>query len=310
MTPGLRRWAERVLLVVGLALLVWMVTRFPLGAIGHACVQLGPGVLVTPLLCIAWYAASSRALQHLLGGSVPWRVLLWNRIVGEGYNALVPAAGLGGEPVKLALLGRYVETEVAVVALVNDRLIENAIALVYSASFVAAGAIALDVSATLRRTMLTYGALAGAAGVAMIAVIFTNVTGRIGGRVARWLGASRATGVRLPRRALVCAFAWTSVARLLGCAEIALLFLLLDLPATPWTVLFTGAAVAAAGFVGGVIPQGLGITEAATVGIFEMLCFPGAAGIAFALARRGRLLLASLLGVGLHLAFRHRRARA
>jgi hypothetical protein len=309
-TRTTRRWIERGLLVSGVALAAYMITRFPLSDIWKACRALGWGVLVTPFLCIGWYSASSRALQLLLGEKVPWRVLLWNRLVGEGYNALVPAAGMGGEPVKLAQLSRYVDTQHAVVALINDRLIENTIALLFSAAFVAAGALRLEVTAALRTTMLTYGAIAGAAGIAMAFVIFSNVTGRVGGKIAKWLGASSIADHRLPKWQVARAFGWTFVARCLGLVEIALLFTLLGVTVTPWTVIFTGAAVAAAGFVGGVIPQGVGITEAASVGIFDLLHFPGPAGIAFALARRGRMLLMSVLGVALHVVLGRRVAGA
>jgi hypothetical protein len=311
LTPSRRRWIERGLLVVGVAVMAYTISRFPLSQIGDACLTLGPGLAVTPLLCLCWFGASSRALQHLLGGAVPWRVLMWNRITGEGYNALVPAAGVGGEPVKLAQLARYVEIERAVVALINDRLVENAIALAFSATFVAVGALVLDdVEPALQATMLAYGAGAGVVGVAMAVVIFTNVTGRIGGKIAGWLGAGKLVQRRLPTAALARAFAWTLVARGFGLVEIALLFTLLGVAVTPWTVLFTGGAVAAAGFVGGVIPQGVGITEAASVGIFDLLRFPGPLGVAFALARRGRMLLMSVLGVALHVAFRRRVANS
>ena len=55
-------------------------------------------------------------------------------------------------------------------------------------------------------------------------------------------------------------------------------------------VFFTAGALSAAGFIGGAIPQGLGVAEAATVGMFQLLHFPGPAAVAFALARRGRIL--------------------
>jgi hypothetical protein len=310
LSPAVRRWIERGLLVLGVGVAAYMVAQFPLEDIADACRALGPAVFVTPLLCLCWFGASSRALQHLLGGAVPWRVLMWNRLTGEGYNALVPAAGVGGEPVKLAQLSRYVPVERAIVALINDRLIENTVALGFSAAFVAAGALVLDVTPALQTTMLLYGAGAGAVGVAMAVVIFSNVTGRVGGRIARWLGAGSLATTRLPRATLARAFAWTLVARTFGLVEIALLFALLGMTVTPWTVIFTGAAVAAAGFVGGVIPQGVGITEAASVGIFELLHFPGPAGVAFALARRGRMLVMSVVGVVLHVMFRHRVAGA
>jgi uncharacterized membrane protein YbhN (UPF0104 family) len=102
---------------------------------------------------------------------------------------------------------------------------------------------------------------------------------------------------------LVHATFWTGMGKLIGLLEIALLFHLLDLSFTIGDVFFTAGALSAAGFIGGAIPQGLGVAEAATVGIFQLLHFPGPAAVAFALARRGRTLLVAVAGVSLHLMF-------
>jgi hypothetical protein len=298
-----RRWLKRGLVVLGLALIVWMISRFPLSAIADACASLGFWVFVTPVICMGWFAASTTALYYLLERAVPWRALFWNRLIGEGYNAIIPAAGIGGEPFKLKQLSSYVDTHRALVALINDRLIENAIALAFSAVCVGVGALTLVVPPTLHTTMLTYAAGATGAAALIVVLTFTDLTSRIGGRVARWLGSEALGHTRLAKPILARAFLWTAVARLLSLVEIGLLFALLGLDFTVGEVAFTGGALAAAGFVGGVIPQGLGVAEAASVGIFELLHFPGPAGVAFALARRGRTLVVSVTGVLLHLAF-------
>ena len=57
----------------------------------------------------------------------------------------------------------------------------------------------------------------------------------------------------------------------------------------------------AAGFIGFVIPQGLGVSEGTTVYLLGALGYAGAIAVAFALVRRGRMLAVSLLGVLLHL---------
>ncbi len=297
----MKAWINRALLAFGFALLAWMISRFPLADIADACLRLGGWVFVTPLLCLCWFGSSSTALYFLLEGAVPWRALMWNRLVGEGYNALIPVGGVGGEPFKLRQLALYVSTERGVVALINDRLLENAVAFGFSAIAVGLGTIYFDVTPALRTTMLTYAVGGGGASIALFLITFTNVTARIGGRIARWIGSATAGHARLPVRVLLRALGCTLLARAFGLCEIAVLFHLLDLPVSIGTVVFTGGAVAAAGFVGFAIPQGMGITEAATVGIFELLHFPGPAGVAFALARRGRMLVMSVLGVVLHL---------
>jgi len=302
-----KKWLNRALLAIGLGAIAWVISQFPLSAIGDACVDLGPLVFVTPVLALGWFGASSWSLYYLLGGDVPWSALLYNRVVGEGYNALLPAAGVGGEPFKLKLLTRYVDTHRAVVALINDRIVENGIALAFSAACVAGGAIFLDVAPALRTTMIAYAIGAGLAALACAALLLTSITSRIGGRIAKWIGAVTRDYERLPVRVLARSFGWTLVARAAGIFEIGVLFTLLGLDFTIWQVVFTAGALAAAGFVGGVIPQGVGITEAASVGVFELLGFPGEAGVAFALARRGRQLVTSIAGVSLHLATTRKR---
>jgi hypothetical protein len=306
LSDGLKRWLSRALLALGVGALVWLISRFPLNQIEGACEQLGGWVLVTPLIGLGWFAAGAMVMWHLLQGAMPWRALFWNRIVGEGYNALVPAGGVGGEPVKLKQLGRYVDTHRAVVALINDRLLDNSSALMYSAACVGIGAWCLDVSPALKTTMMTYAIIGGLVGIALGLALVTNLTHRIGGRVAKWIGSTADAHALLPRPVLARALAWTIVGRVFGLGEFALLYRLLGLHVSIGELVFTGGAISAAGFIGGAIPQGMGVAEAATVGIFELLHFPGPAGVAFALARRGRQLLLSVLGVTLHLAFGRR----
>jgi uncharacterized membrane protein YbhN (UPF0104 family) len=295
-----------LLLAVGAALLAYLVSCFPLADIADACAKAGPGIAITPVVAMGWFTCGARSLSNLLDGAVPLRALVHNRLVGEGYNALLPAAGLGGEPFKLRLLQRYVPARRGVVALIDDRLVENAIAFAFSAACVGAGAARLDVDPRLHATMVLYAVGATIAAAACAVLLFTSLTSRLGGRVARWIGHGHDAAHRTPPAAVARAFGWTVLARLCGLVEIAILYALLGIDASWFDIAFTGGAIAAAGFVGGVVPQGLGVTEAATVGVFEMLHFAPSLGVAFALARRGRQLLTSIAGVLLHVATRSR----
>ena len=300
-------WLRRGLVLLGAALLAFLVSRFPLDAIADACMRLGMWVFLTPILCMTWYGASSMALYHLLDGAVPWRALMWNRVVGESYNQLIPAAGVGGEPFKLKLLAEYVDVQRGIVALINDRLLENGIAFAFSATCVGIGAFVYDVPDTARTPMLLYAVGAWIAAIATVVIMVANVTSRVGTKIAKWVGGKDLGEHRLPLRIVARAFLWTAISRVLSLTEIALLFALLGVDWSVGTVAFTAGALSAAGFIGGVIPAGLGVDESASVGIFELLHFPGPVAIAFALARRGRMLVVSVGGALLHLAFESRR---
>ena len=296
-------WVRRGFLLLGVGLCAYMVSRFPLSQIGSACLDLGPWVFLTPLIAMGWFAANSTALYNLLETRVPWPALFWNRLVGEGYNSLIPAAGIGGEPFKLRQLSRYVETHRAVVALINDRLIDNALAFAYSGGTVAVGALTIDMGTGVKSSMLAYGAAGIGIAAVFVGVMITTASSRVGGRIAKLLGAEQLGHERMRPSVLLRAAFWTGMGKLIGLLEIALLFHLLDLQFTVGDVFFTAGALSAAGFIGGAIPQGLGVAEAATVGIFGLLHYPGPAAVAFALARRGRTLLVSVAGVSLHLMF-------
>jgi hypothetical protein len=296
-------WVRRCLLVVGAGLCAIMVSRFPLSEIGNACLELGPWVSVLPFIALGTYALNSNALRVLLDGDIPWTALMWNRVVGEGYNSLLPAAGVGGEPFKLKELCKYIDTHRAIVALITDRLIDNSIALLYSAGAVAVGAFTIPMTPVLRTSFLTYAAMASALSVVLIVVMTTSLTSKVGGRLARLLGAERLDNARFPVSQVLRAAAWQGTGKLVGLLELGVLLHLLGLPYTLGSVFFLAGALSAAGFIGGAIPQGLGVQEVAAVGVFELMHYPGAAAVAFALARRGRMLLVAVIGVLLHLAF-------
>ena len=71
------------------------------------------------------------------------------------------------------------------------------------------------------------------------------------------------------------------------------------------TVAFVDSFLNAAGYIGFFIPQGLGVFEKASDYVFGVIggASVGPAGVAFALARRGRMLVVSVLGVLAHVVF-------
>ena len=167
----------------------------------------------------------------------------------------------------------------------------------------AIGALTIPMSRGRSELVPLYAGGAIAVAVVLVVAMVTSLTSKLGGRLAKLLGAEQLTSARLPTKTVLRAAACWALRSCSACVELAVLLYLLDLPFTFSDVCFLLGALSAAGFIGGAIPQGLGVQEAATVGVFEILHYPGAAAVAFALARRGRMLLLSVVGVGLHLTF-------
>lgn len=295
------RWIDRAALLAGVALLIYVLTRFPFDDVVHACLEVGPLVLVTPLIALGWFACNTSAFHALLGRRVPWRDLMWNRLIGDGYNALLPLGGIGGEPWKLRHLTEFVETDHALASMIRDRVLENAVGLIVTGTAIATTMSAYTVSIALHTALLGYALIAAIVGVLGLGFVITTLPGRAGKLAGKWLGgATDAPPTALPIRDFLTAALWCLAGRIVGFFEIGTLLWILGLGVDPVAILFLDSVLNAAGFISFAIPQGFGVLEGTSVYLFGILGFSGPLAIGFALARRGRMLLVSLLGISLH----------
>lgn len=288
-------------LLIGLSLLGWMLSRQPLSEIYDAAMRMGPIVFLTPFIALAWFPTHTCALWVVLERGVPWRLLFYVRLVGDGYNALLPMAGLGGEPFKARQLSRFVPMDRVVAALVRDRVIDNAIGFLFSAAWLSWTLPQLALPPVLRDALWGYAALAAVLGLLSCWLVVSRLPGRLGRLLGRWLSGSSEEPPRLPLRQGVSAALWSMASRILGLCEIGVLLYAIGLPVDLTTTAFVDSALNAAGFIGFAFPQGVGVFEGSSVYLLGCLGVPAPAALAFALARRGRMLLVSLLGVVVHL---------
>jgi len=303
--PAAKRWWLRyidvVFLLLGLGLLGWMLSQQPFSAIYDQAAHMGPIVLVTPLIALAWFPTHTTALWVLLEGGVPWGELFYNRLVGDGYNSLLPMAGLGGEPFKARHLSRFVPMERVVAALVRDRIIDNAIGFLFSASWLMVTLPRIAPPAVVRDALWVYAGISSLLGLLSFWLVVSRLPGRLGRVLGRWLSGSSEEPPKLPLRRAMHAALWSMASRILGLCEIAVLLYTIDVPVNLTTAAFVDSALNAAGFIGFMVPQGIGVFEWSTKGLLGCLGVSPPAALTFGLVRRGRMLLVSLLGVVLHL---------
>lgn len=316
---GLRipRWVDKVLLGVGIALVIGVLWQVPLGGIRDAVVGMWPGVLLAPLVGVSWFTTSTTAMWLLLDREVGWLRILWIRLVGDSYNALLPLAGFGGEPFKVRQLSRFVDPAIVMATLIRDRIIDNAVGFLFGAGELMAGLAAYTVAPSVRDGLITYLAICGLLGLLGMALIMTRVPGKLGTWLAKVLGDVAPEQIEtLPaHRVALIALCFVG-SRMLGLLEKVVLLWLLGLPHDLVTAGFVDGFLSAAGYLGFMIPQGLGAFEIATVYVLGYIGGSKAQAIAFALARRGRMIVVGLFGISLHLiavlvnAIKRRRAAA
>jgi glycosyltransferase 2 family protein len=138
------RWAQAVLALLGVAVLVFLVRRAGEAAIRSALDEVRPIYLVLDVVIVALifvgFALRWRYLLRGLGLDVGLGSVLGARVAGLAVGTLTPGAKLGGEPLRAYLLGRRgVPLGPAIATVVVDRGIEllaNVVfAVVYCALF-------------------------------------------------------------------------------------------------------------------------------------------------------------------------------
>jgi len=303
MTPArtwkIPRWTDVAFLAAGLALLVWMIARQPLGDLGRACARIGPTALLTLILALGWHACSALALGVLLEGKIRWRTLLWVRLAGESYNALL--VGVGGEPFRLRTLARQVPADRVMTAMIRERVLDLAIGFVFSAAFLLVGVRRYPLAPALRAAIALYAIVTLTVAAAATALVVSRIPGRAGSWLQRLVGGAQ-SGAATPLDAgrFVRVAALYLIARTLGLAEISLLLHALGLDFTLLTVGFIEGNLNASGTLAFMVPQAVGVFEGTSVMLFRLFGFAAAGGIAFALVRRARMLGILVVGIFLH----------
>lgn len=110
MTRPARAFLSMVLLLVGVAVLTWLVLRIGPGAFAREAQKLGWNILWVLLPSVGVYVLDALGWRSTLGryaGRLRFDRLFMTRMAGEAVNFTTPAAYLGGEPVKAYMLSRH-----------------------------------------------------------------------------------------------------------------------------------------------------------------------------------------------------------
>ena len=257
--------------------------------------SLGWALLVPLVVAPMWFAANAMALRSLLGTHVSFTALVYNQVVGEGYNALLPLAGFGGEPFKFAHLRRAVGEGRAGSALVRDRFLQSASGLLFGGA-IGFGASAL-VGTDYRTSLLIASSVAAVLGAALIWLVVQPLPTRLLQWMLRRFGYSDEGELSGPVWAPLF---WKMVARAFALVEVAAILYIMGLPATVETVLVVGTMLILSSVMFFFVPQGLGVNEIGIIGAFELLSLPLHLGLTLALVRRLRILVWGAVGVLAH----------
>jgi 1L-myo-inositol 1-phosphate cytidylyltransferase len=296
--PRGKRWLRRGALATGLVLVAWMLARQPFDELVRTAATLPGwvvGVLAFPLL---WYTCNTLGLWSLLGRRVGLGPLMFNRVAGEGLNALLPLAGFGGEPFKARHLARWLPEQEAVTFVIGSRIVEELSGVIF------AGACLLAGGATLHRgphLFTALGAVLVAAGIGGALLLTGRTPGRIAVRLMRFLRRPIAVPPRLAGPQVLGALGFHLAGRLFGFLEVTFLLGALDIDVSVQAAAAVTGVLLISGVAAVIFPQGLGVLEVASVFALGLVGQPAGLGVAFGLLRRARMLVFGAVGSALGL---------
>ena len=300
------RWLHRLLLLLGSALFVWLVSQVGLAAVWEEASKLGWGIVVIVLidglgdLLHTWGWQRCFTREHRPGLLRLW----WPHLAGSAVNYVTPTATLGGEVVKGTLVPRGIPGREAAASLTINKLTVTLADLILAV----AGVSVLVASASLAPEW-KLGALAGGLLFVGGTVAFWvlqrrgQLAGLVGRRsvLQRFLGKERAARVAhlsedideriadfhaAGRGDAVVSTLLHLAGKAIGAVQLALFFYWLGVPVGPFSVVSIFLVARAIELAAFFVPASLGTQEGGLMLAMSLVSIPVSLGLTFSLVLR------------------------
>jgi putative membrane protein len=300
-------------LLVGVAILIWLVAWRGVGEIADLLVRSGWSLLLVPLIWAPTLLMTTTSWQCLFApGQVPsFRNAFLAQWMGRAVNTLLPVATIGGEIVKARLVILWgADAKETIAATLVDKTVQVVTTIIW-------GLIGVAILAwtSLDDTLVIWGLVgmfiltAGTAGfIAVQRAGMFGLTTRVAHKLTDWdrLGGMTATAgaidaciTQVYRRygRLVAATAWRLSALILQSGEVWLAAMLLGHPITIVEALLIKSLTSTLSDVAFVIPNSYGVQEGAFIVMGGLVGWPPDVGLAVSLVLRIRELVIDVPGL-------------
>ena len=294
----------------GISILAFLVARVGAGAVVSVLGRLAWWQCV--LICLPYgliMAVDTLGWRYAFAGEPPpYLRMLAARTAGEALNIATALGSVGGEAVKVWLLRPAVPYEESVPSIV----IAKTTSTLAQTLFLLLGLLlAVTVVPVDPRVVSAMVVLLGLETLLVGGFLATQLAGfvRRAGRLLAWSGliAESAHAERLDAnlrlfyrkrwRRFLLSIACHLCGWILGILEVAVMLVVLEIPAGAGTAAVIETLGSGVRFAGFLVPGGLGVLEGAYTGVFAVLGLGAGAGLAFSLVRRARQI--AWIGVGL-----------
>jgi uncharacterized protein (TIRG00374 family) len=268
-------------------------------------------VLAYPLIWIVLNTTGWRYALHPQNARIALLDMIKIRTAGETFNSLLPSSYVGGEPVKVQLLSRWVPLREAASSVLITKAAQSIGLLLFIGLGLTVGLPPNVPQADQIKAWIALGCLTG--GVLTFTWLLAHQSfsriGRFLHRVTRWpwlqrqeqrlvaLDESLGMFYRDCKSRFAASVFWNGLGWIAGMFELVVIFILMGQP-IPWRAAWFMAALAQLGSVIGLIsPGGLGFYEGGHYMAAVLLGLPPSMGLSASLIRRVREIFWNLLGL-------------
>lgn len=291
-----------MLYVLGLGLLGYLIYRMDVSTIGEALSSVGWRIIFVFFAAIPWMFMDTMSIYNLTHFKVPFFHTLFNQLTGNGYNAIIPAAGLGGEPYKVNHFTRWLKIDFATRAIIQDRLLHMLSGTMWSSLTAFALLFIAPLEPEIYIIVLATAVVFFIYSIAAMWVTLSNAPSKVSGFIlTRLKFLEQYQHEKLSRKRFLLSFAFKMASRVLSMVEIWVIFLVLDLNPGFIEVLTVSGALFMSVSLGFFVPQGMGVNEYSISYGFVLIGLSEVLGLTGGLLRRARIIFWALFGVALHL---------
>lgn len=290
--------------VLGGVLLGFLIGRMDLSVIGDSFQKLGFGLFYVLLTSFFWFFFNALSQSVLLDTKISLWKLIYSQITGDAYTAILPLAGVGGDPYKIKYLAEHIPLNEASRVVVLERIMHMVGGFLFGFIFLLVSIFMVPESANLSTTLI--------AGTIIFAVLFilsaylllSRMPGRITDFFLKKLKLFEGSNYeKLSFKDFLKSLVYRLLSRISNFAEIYLIFVFIGFDPTAAELIFATVIVGVSSILFFFIPSGLGINELSINGAVAVFGYNESIGMSIGLIRRARIIIWAVIGVLIHLAY-------
>jgi len=289
-------------LFIGLAILAWLIYSIDWNILRTSFTMVGYDIFYVFFIAIIWITCNVACLNVLSAGKIPFLYLMYTQITGDAYNAITPFGGLGGVPVKIKHLTKYINFHEASETVIRDQLMHTLSGIMMTAILSIVAIFVLPLEDAYIIPFLITGIAFSVISVLFTLLIFSEKPGKLLEKLLKKVKmVSDYRSNPIETTTFLKALGFKMLGRVLSIVELWIIFLLLNFSPNFLDLITVMTMLTVSSSVMFIFPQGIGVHEASITGAFKILGYSAAMGLSFGLIRRARSLFWVLFGIVLHL---------